>query len=201
MYALAPRGARVTPPLRTITVGSVSAIVRVAGRAPAASESAMRSHHRIVARVSGIVPAVLPVRFATTFDDVEELRFVLRARQQTVRRALAAVRGRVQMTTRFASGRPAKPESRRPTASGTDYLRARAAAATVPEVEPLRAAVRRWVRDERVENRAGVASVYHLVPRGSVPAYRRALAAAADAAGRRVLITGPFPPYAFSTPF
>jgi hypothetical protein len=96
----------------------------------------------------------------------------------------------------FAASRPQRDA--RP-ASGRAYLKARAAAQAVPELEPLRAAVRRWVKSERVERHGGIASVYHLVPRGSVAAYRRAMTAAAHAAGVRMVVTGPFAPYAFAS--
>jgi hypothetical protein len=51
-----------------------------------------------------------------------------------------------------------------------------------------------------VEKRASIATVYHLVPRASAGAYRRALARAAAAEGVRVVISGPWPPYAFADP-
>jgi hypothetical protein len=54
------------------------------------------------------------------------------------------------------------------------------------------------VRDERVETRAGVTSVYHLVPRAAAEAYRRALDRAAAAQGLRIAVSGPWPPYAFA---
>jgi hypothetical protein len=88
---------------------------------------------------------------------------------------------------------------------GGAYLRERAAAAArerdVPGFEPVRAAVRRWVRDERVEKREGVASVYHLVPRASADSYRTAAERAGADSGLRVVVTGPFPPYAFADVF
>jgi hypothetical protein len=52
-----------------------------------------------------------------------------------------------------------------------------------------------------VETRASIATVYHLVPRASAEAYRRALARHAADAGVRVVISGPWPPYAFADPF
>jgi hypothetical protein len=88
-------------------------------------------------------------------------------------------------------------------ASGAEYLRGRAAHAArerdVPELAAVRAAVARWIRDEEVERRGGVVSVYHLIPRGSAAAYARAAHTAASAAGVRVVISGPYPPYAFAT--
>jgi hypothetical protein len=95
---------------------------------------------------------------------------------------------------------PHAPVSPKPQAtSGADYLRGRLRATReVPGFEPVRRAVKAWVREERVENRAGVGSVYHLVPSGSVTRYRKALEAAASDAELRVLVTGPWPPYAFA---
>jgi hypothetical protein len=82
--------------------------------------------------------------------------------------------------------------------SGTSYLRSRQRERAVPAFTPVRAAVRRWVREERVEKHHGVASIYHLVPRGSVERYRSALERAAQDAGLRMIASGPFPPYAFA---
>jgi hypothetical protein len=56
------------------------------------------------------------------------------------------------------------------------------------------------VRDERVEKRAGIASVYHLIPRASAEAYRATLTRAAADARLGVLLTGPWPVYAFTRP-
>jgi hypothetical protein len=100
---------------------------------------------------------------------------------------------------------PHTPATARPTGertSGSEYLRSRARAAgsagDIPQFEPLRAAVRRWVRDERVEQHGGIATVYHLVPRGSVEAYRRAIERKARDTSARLLVSGPWPAYAFS---
>ena len=87
--------------------------------------------------------------------------------------------------------------------SGTAFLLSRASAGAraraVPAFDVVRPAVRRWVRAERVERRKGVVSIYHLVPRGSAGAYRRALRAAATAAGTALRVSGPFPAYAFAS--
>jgi hypothetical protein len=156
--------------------------------------------------------AIIPVRFATLMAE-DELMVTLLARRAAFARALAGVRRRVQMTVRVVPGQGGRGSARsdvgRPFRSasdaipitGRDYLKARAreAAATrvVPGFEPVRLAVARWVRDERVEHRAGVSSVYHLIPRSSAEAYRRALQASAAATGLPVIVSGPWPPYAF----
>jgi hypothetical protein len=184
----------------------------------------LRRYHAVMGRLAARLPSLLPARFSTSFDDLAELTFVLRSRQASLGGALAHVRGRVQMTLRIVeaggareaeadvaseAGRGASEPSRAlsapPAAAaqpGTGYLRARAtAAAHVREIagfEPIRAAVRRWIRDERVEKRAGIASVYHLIPRSSADSYRSAAARAAAASGMRIVLSGPWPAYAFA---
>jgi hypothetical protein len=54
------------------------------------------------------------------------------------------------------------------------------------------------VRDERIEKRAGVLTVYHLVPRASAATYRRAIERAAADADAQIVISGPWPAYAFA---
>jgi hypothetical protein len=71
----------------------------------------------------------------------------------------------------------------------------------IPAAEPLRSAVKKWVRAEHVErlDRGRLAgSVYHLVPRSAVPNYVAALERAARAADLTIVISGPWPPYAFA---
>ena len=165
----------------------------------------LRRYDRAMQELAKKFSAILPVRFGTRMEE-DELRFVLSSRRRSLARALAHVRRRAQMTVRVMR-RPIvaerRPESEIPYGlTGQDYLRhrARAAAAarTVPGFEPVRNAVRRWVRDERVEHRGGVSSVYHLVPRTSADAYRRAVQRSAVAAGLTVIVSGPWPPYAFA---
>jgi hypothetical protein len=150
--------------------------------------------------------------------DLDEVTFVLQSRQDALRRRLRAVRGRSQMTIRVVlggadsgdasyssqtrvTGRSRVRLENAPT-QGTQYLQQRAITAArareIPGFAPIRAAVKRWVKDERVEKRASVATVNHLIPRSSVNAYRSAVERAAERTGLRVMVTGPFPPYAFA---
>lgn len=227
VYALtADRAARIAvrglsrEPLRVIREGSVAAIVGTLPRAPRVTRDSLRGYDAVMRALAARFATLLPARFGTTFDDPVELVFVLRSRQASLRRALAQVRNRVQMTVRMVeasgageAGEAPGPGSKTPPPllpappafRGTVYLAGRAAAAArereVAGFEPIRAAVRRWIRDERVEKRAGVASIYHLVPRASADAYRAALERAAVASARRVVVTGPWPPYAFAEPW
>jgi hypothetical protein len=205
--------------LRRIGHGPVAAIIGELPKTPRPSTRNLRRYDPIVRGLAARFPAILPARFATCFAAADELFVILDSRRQEFQRALAHVRGRVQMTVRIVgageagrAGEASRVDSAAPPAplappappalSGTAYLRARADAVArerhLPGFDPVREAVRRWVRDERVEKRAGIASVYHLIPRASTDAYRTALDRAANDVGLRVLVTGPFPAYAFA---
>lgn len=199
--------------LTRVTAGHLAAIVGRLPRAPAPTRANLHRYHALQMRLFERLTAVLPARFGTSVADMEEVRFVLDSRQSPLREALRLVRGRAQMTVRIVVARggedsgaatAAQPrgDHASPAGSGLEYLRARAAAAArarrVPEFEPFRSSVQRWVRAERVERRADVLTIYHLVPRGSAAAYRQALERAGARAGVSLLVTGPFPAFAFA---
>ena len=143
--------------------------------------------------------ALLPVRFGTVVRDASDLDLIVGQLPDALREQLAGVRDRAQMTILvLLSPRPRTRVTRRSPISGAEYLRAAQAAHDVPGFAPLRAALRRWVRGERVETRGDIASVYHLVPRGAVGRYRAAAMRAGKDAGIRLRVLGPRPPYAFA---
>jgi hypothetical protein len=197
VYAVVPAAADLGRlPLRLVTAGRLAAVV-ANGRRRVVTPRNLVDYDQTIRRLADRAPALLPARFNTIVDDDEAIATVLRERRARLSAALRQVRGRVQMTVRVPVGRAlsgaaAGPDKARPT--GTAYLRAR----RIPELDPLRRAVARWVREERLEPRAGLASLYHLVPITAIDAYREALVAAADAAGLRLVVSGPFPPYAFA---
>jgi gas vesicle protein GvpL/GvpF len=200
--------------LRAIRAGRITALVGELRRAPKPTMTNLRRYAMVIGKAAAQTPAILPVRFGTGMADLDEVTFVLRSRQDTLRRRLRAVRGRAQMTLRVVSGRSGRSGSDpgdNPSSGsdpgdestqGTQYLQQRAITAArareIPGFAPIRVAVKRWVKDERVEKRGGVITVNHLIPRSSVSAYRSALERAAERAGLRVIVTGPFPPYAFA---
>ena len=240
VYALTGSAARLSARgasgerLRLVRDGSIAAVVGELSRTPPPSPESLRRYDRTMRVLAAALPAVLPARFGACFDDLDEVKFVLRTRRPSLSRALAHVRNRVQMTVRVIdrstspAGAPRGAEARvarplpRPKAAaairdvraeawegggppgqtGTAYLRARAERAArdreVPGFEPVRAAVRRWVRDERIDRRTQVTTVYHLVPRSSADVYRRAIDRAAAEAGLQLVVTGPWPAYAFA---
>ena len=204
VYALttrAPRGLRVRgierEPLRYVTIAGLSAIVGELRRAPSATYDRLTRYDAVIRRVADLSAAILPVRFGTCLDR-DELEVVLRDRHTSFRRALRHVRGRVQMTVRLVGAERQNDVPVGRPLTGTDYLRRHASEATVPAFDPVRDAVRRWVRDERIDKRDRIATVYHLIPRRAAEAYRSAAFTRAREVGLRATITGPFPPYAFA---
>ena len=204
-------------PLRAISFDHVIAVIGYVRRRPAASARNLRQYAAVVESIAARVPAILPVRFGTTFDDLEELTLVLRSRKSALRQRVRAVRGRTQMTIRLvsesesgdasrasqsrAAGRARVRLEHRAT-QGTQYLQQRLAqlrtAHDVPELAAIRPAIRRFVKDERVEWRNGVATVHHLIPRAMAERYRAAVTGAAAESGVRLVVSGPFAPYAFA---
>jgi hypothetical protein len=193
-------------PLRLMTVGRVAAITGEIARRPAATLARARAYDDVVRALAAGAQPILPARFGTCFRSFDDLELVLRTRERALARALSAVRGRVQMIVRMPDSstdeRGVPPATAGGAASGTEYLRARAADAArerrVPGFEPIRETARRWIKDEAVEKRGRVASVYHLIPRASARAYAQAIRRAAAERGVRVVVTGPMPAYAFA---
>ena len=202
--------------LRVVTVDRIGAVVGEVRRAPAPSVRNLRRYAAVIESLASKVPAILPARFGTSVPNPDELTFILRSRRATFRDRLRAVRARTQMTIRLLeseSGDRSSPSRSTVTGrtrlrlgygatQGTQYLQRRremgAMARAVPQFEPIRGAVLRYITDERVEKRGGVITINHLVPRTAVDRYRDALERAARENSVRMIVTGPFPPYAFA---
>jgi hypothetical protein len=189
---------------RLVGRGTIAAVVSERVTPAKRTAANMRRYDRTMRDLAVRFPAILPARFGTVVSE-DELTFILSSRRASLARALASVRGRVQMTIRLLTPVAEVPDAP-PLAgglTGRDYLtgkaRAVAASRVVPEFAPIRRAVARWIRDERVDRRLGVTSIYHLIPRASAAAYQRTAQAAARAAGIHLVLSGPWPPYAFGT--
>jgi hypothetical protein len=73
-----------------------------------------------------------------------------------------------------------------------------AAARAVPRFAPIRTAVQRFVKDERVEKRGDVVTINHLIPRAAATRYLAAVERAASDNHVRLIVSGPWAPYAFA---
>jgi hypothetical protein len=190
-------------PLRIVRAGRLAAVAGALSRPPRASLAALRRYDAALQALAGELPAMLPARFGTCMVDEDELAAVLRARDIALHDALREVRGCVQMTLRGMDVRDAPVPSPAVVdrGSGVAYLKSLVAEASrapdVPALAPVLAAVAGWVRAVRVARSGAVATVYHLVPQRAAQSYATAARAAADAAGLRVVVAGPFPAHAF----
>jgi hypothetical protein len=192
-------------PLRAVRVGPAWVVVEQAA-ARDATPASLVAHDRVVRRIARSCRAVLPLRFASTAADRAALTTLLAPLGPAIPPAFARVRDAVQFTLRV-TGKPAPspaPTSRRHVGPGTRWLANRMARHRVPEIAALSEATRPFVREVRVERadapQAGrLATVYHLVARENVAAWRaaarRAVPLLRDA---KVTTTGPWPPYAFA---
>lgn len=217
LYALTRAGAGdpLVEGLRRLDMGPVAAIVGDL-EAPAVTPEALAAHDAVVRRLAERLPALLPARFGQMVPDEATLSAWIAAREKDVVEALALVQGCVQMTLRVFAG-PEAVEQPDPVAEdlpedlgpGARFLHARrdaaARARALPEIAPLREALRPLLRAERIERAEPEgpgrlrATAYDLVPRGEADAYTRTVAETAPhLAGWRVTATGPWPPYAFA---
>ena len=178
-------------PLRLVRCGDL--LIAVGEEAPPLTPEGLAEQDALVRRLSGSVPALLPIRFGEKVEDEEELRKLLKPRTSDLSEALKKVRGCVQMTLRVF-GDPAPPPDLQG-GPGTRYLEARRRAYSLPEIGPLLERLRPLVRAERIERKEQgklLGTVYHLVRKEDVPVYKEA------AQGQRITVSGPFPPYAFA---
>jgi hypothetical protein len=197
--------------LHLVTTRRLGAWVGPVARVPRPTRQALQRYHHVIEEIARHHAATLPVRFGTILDSDVELAYVLDARGAAFLRQLRHVRGRVQMTVRIAGvgtgllSRSVPEPSPASGGSGAAYLRGRARALRTlvdfPECRAVRAAVSRWVRDERIEQQHGIVTMYHLVARGAVAGYARAMESLVLPPERRLYVTGPFPPFAFADPF
>jgi hypothetical protein len=187
--------------LRVLRVGPIAVIGAPARRRELCVEDAMRRQHAIVLELAEQIDPLLPVRFGSR---VSAARVAERLRPSipVLLNALEHVRGRRQMTIRLIGPQPLKNPPRQVT-TGTAYLAQRRSTALdlPPALAPLSAALQTLVVDRRMQpGRAGVhATLFHLVRREDVPAYRRAIESARPSISPwSAVVTGPWPPFAFA---
>ena len=197
-------GTGLTGPLGIRRVGSILAVVERRADVPPAEFGTLQRHQAVVSDLAARVPAILPVRFGTLLD-TDALEEVLGEREEDVADGFDLVRGRVQFTWRLKHVRGPGSEVRGPKSdvrSGTDYLRraARLMKPPAPAVwRPIRSKLKPLVAAERYQPATASApeSLYHLVARTDATSYQR-LGDELASAGRKMLLTGPFPPFAFT---
>ena len=183
--------------LHSIDLGPLYAVYEQRRTPPPLNDDSLREQHGLVMEIARRADATLPARFGALVDR-KALADRVQSHEAELREAIHEVRGRVQMTVRV-TGEPARVVAT-PAASGREYLEARRklASPVLPETAAgLLAALRPLVARERLEPGAGglLATVYHLVDRRHGRRYREIAAATALP---NVIVTGPWPPFAFA---
>jgi hypothetical protein len=202
--------------LRSIESGSLAVVAGESEGPPRPEPAALTAHDAVVRRLAERFPALLPARFGQWLPDEQTVIDKLAAHGLELAEALAKVAGCVQMTLRVYARETAEPGALSPpepagassSGPGTRYMEQRRREAererTLPEIAPLRDALRPLLRGERIE-RVGVpgrlrATAYDLIARDAAGAYSRIVAETAPLLGScwRVTASGPWPPYAFT---
>ena len=186
--------------VHTESFGGIHAVCLRRAAVPPLSDRELRYQHALVLEIAARCRAILPARFGTLLTKRELVRFV-REHREDIEAGFDLVRDRAQMTIRITGRRPALAARSVP-ASGRAYLERRRAEADPPLPAPARmflGRLRRLATAERREAGAGalLATVYHLVNLTDLPHYARA----ARHAPRSVLVSGPWPPFAFAPGF
>jgi hypothetical protein len=188
--------------LRTLPIDDVAAIVE-RREPPEFTTDAVRQQHDIITRLTCRLPVVLPARFGSVTDE-SSLRALISRHRLEILAAFEQARGCAQMTVRvFRPGQAMREEPRPAARTGTAFLeRARERSKHVPpEAAAVRAAMSAYVKAERIAagERSGLLTVFHLVPRERLDAYRqRASGLQSMLPGHAVTVTGPWPVFAFA---
>ena len=215
VFALADRvparrlGRGLTGALRARSVAGAYAIVERRGDVPPPAFGSLNAHQAVIVRLSEAVPAILPVRFGTLLDE-GALEEALAERDAELAEAFALVRHRVQFTWRHrAAARTQLPRTPAGLAAGAlapgagaAYLR-RAATGTrsapPASFRLLRDRLHPFVVSERFQPAASGMpdTLYQLIDKPAVRRYR-AKAQALTLTSPRLIVSGPWPPFAFA---
>lgn len=185
-----------------IRAGRVAAIAEPMDRPPSVEVERLQAQEELVRRLARRHAAILPARFGSHAKDEEELQSILRTRAGSFARGLTRVRGAEQMIVRLFFSEPGARLSgleakARP---GTAYLRRRAGA-DIPALQAIRTALGplKLVRDQRLEMQGESLTVFHLIRRGKSRMYATAVfEAISRQSGVAAIVSGPWPPYAFT---
>ena len=184
---------------QSVPLGQVHAIGERRTAPPPLDDDELRHQHGVVS-VLGAEQTILPVRFGAQVSRASLERAVA-SQSETLRRGLKDVRDRVQMNVRFVGERQDRPgDTTAGVSSGREYLerrRASTAATLRPDAAAFLARLERLAVRHRVEPGVGslLATAYHLVQRNHVDRY---LELTGDAGRVGAVVTGPFPPFAFT---
>ncbi|ABF41408.1 Gas vesicle synthesis GvpLGvpF [Candidatus Koribacter versatilis Ellin345] len=157
------------------------------------TKAALEFHHFVSAVFRE--GTVLPFRFPTILESIDDLRTHLEDKTSWYTDALRQSEGLVQFEVRIVSKIKLPPDPE----SGREYLEARKALKerTTAAVSRLVQGLDDYLRDHHVKDTQQGTRVYLLVERGRIAEFRNAAGQIAIPAGFEVRLTGPWPPTEF----
>jgi hypothetical protein len=170
--------------LRTVTHENLRAVVSDVDHAPATDERSLWAYEQVVERLMRGA-TILPARFGTTAPDDDVITAMLAERQSELTETLARVRDAVEFAVR-APARIAQPDE----AGGTGTAYMERLLAQGRRIRALDAATSTLVRASK-RTTHGTA---YLVDRTHADEFVR------TARERGLTVTGPWPPYSFTSP-
>ncbi len=208
VYALVQHKARSRPVLgrriEFVPVGGIFAAIERRVSAPEITEATLREQHQVVSALARFCDPILPVRFGALLER-DELERVLALRSDVLRGAFDLVRHKEQMTVRIFGNAQVRDHSSRRRSSGTVYLedvRNAARPRTTALSDAVRSALSVIAAGERIDTGRGRLQIamHHLIERGRAEEYRAIVdrAVVQSRASEQVVISGPWPPFAFS---
>jgi len=207
--------ASLAPPdgLRRIVHRELAALVSPIAepaRVATPSREELLEYERVI-RSSHALADVLPMRFGGLLPDEEAVRAHLDERRAVYLRALTRIAGCVEFGVRARLSPPLPPVATEDVAepasrSGADYLKARQRRYSAEnrlrdQCEALEQALLSKVaplcREHRMERSPTSCSLYFLVPRDQVSAFRAAVSPTPDVGPTELTLSGPWPPFNF----
>jgi gas vesicle protein GvpL/GvpF len=157
------------------------------------TKAALEFHHFVAAAFRE--GTVLPFRFPTILESVEELRSHLEQKAQWYMNALRRSDGMAQFEARIISKAKLPAEA----GSGTEYLeqRKQLKERTTQAVTQLLRALDDYLREHHVKESQQGTRVYLLMERARIAGFREAVAQVGVPDGFEVRLTGPWPPTEF----
>jgi hypothetical protein len=177
----------------------VGLVYREVESSPTADRDEVLRFGRVVSTLAEHT-AVLPVRFGTVLQGVEQARELLKARAVGWKDQLEQVTGHVELIVHARADVPSGPPPERPVTGG-DYLRAKVSEhrRQSAEVADVAEVVTPWCRAARPLSSSGEVRLACLVAADDVADLRAAVDGwAAEHAERQVTVTGPFPVFSFT---
>lgn len=172
-------------PLRTVAHRNLRAVLSDSHGTPAIDEGRLWAYEQVVERLMANT-TILPARFGTTAQAEEEITEMLAARQVELTEALARVREAVEYAVRAPAPTEAETnEDQAPT--GTDYMER-----LLAQDRPIRALDAAADSLFRAKQRTAYGTAY-LVNRADADGFL----ACAEELG--LSVTGPWPPYSFTS--